>query len=385
MQVPASDREARSWGEAIPCGERVPCGERLAGQPGNNSGREYHFGAGRNEESEKSAGPGDETDEEGQPNSLQDVLAAEAKIFTPNRPKDVDEVLNHVRAMNHGLSRLDELPVSVRLIQEIHAELMQGVRGSVLSPGKLRIDQSWIGPGDCTLGEATFVPPPHQEVPRQLAALEKFLRADAELPLLIKIGLAHAQSETIHPFFDGNSRVGRLLITLLLCERKVLLQPVLYLSHFFKQYRQQYYEQLHSVRDTGTWKRWLAFFLYGVVTVSTEAAQTARNILLLREQHRTTITEQHRTTITEQLGRAAGNGHPLLKYLHEHPIISVKEAQALTGTTNAAANSLVARMTNVGILQEATGQARNRKHVYRDYIKPFHGPESEPAYARRLK
>ncbi len=197
---------------------------------------------------------------EGTQSSLQDLLAAEAKIFSLNQPKDVDEVLNYVNAMNRGLERLDELPVSTRLIREIHEALLQGVRGSRLSPGKLRTSQNWIGPAGCTLTDATFIPPPHYEIPQKLAELETFLHTDTMLPLLIKIGLVHAQFETIHPFLDGNSRVGRLLITLLLCERKILQKPVLYLSWFFKRHHQQYYEKLQSVRDAGEWEQWLVFF-----------------------------------------------------------------------------------------------------------------------------
>jgi Fic family protein len=160
---------------------------------------------------------------EGTQSSLQDVLAAEAKIFSPDRPQDVDEVVNYVRAMNRGLARLAELPVSVRLIREMHADLLQGVRGEHRTPGELRTRQNWIGPADCKLNEATFVPPPPHEVAQHLAELERFLHADTGLPLLIKIGLAHAQFETIHPFLDGNGRVGRLLITFLLCEQHVIL------------------------------------------------------------------------------------------------------------------------------------------------------------------
>ena len=306
---------------------------------------------------------------EGTQSSLQDVLAAEAKILAPDRPKDVDEVVNYVRAMNHGLKRLAELPVSVRLIREIHTELLQGVRGSHLTPGELRTSQNWIGPGGCTLNEASFVPPPPHEVPQKLAELEKFLHTNTGLPLLIEIGLAHAQFETIHPFLDGNGRIGRLLITFLLCERQVLLKPVLYLSYFFKRYRQQYYEQLQSVRDAGTWEQWLTFFLKGVVEVSGQATDTARRILDLREAHR--------RAITEKLGRAAGNGHRVLEHLYEHPIISVNEVQGLIATTYPAANDLVARMVDIDILREVTGQARNRKFIYQTYIQLFNDPEPE--------
>lgn len=306
---------------------------------------------------------------EGTQSSLQDVLAAEAQILAPDRPQDVNEVVNYVRAMNHGLGRLAELPVSVRLIREIHAELLAGVRGSHLTPGDVRISQNWIGPGGCTLNEATFVPPPPHEVPRLLSDLEQFLHADAHLPLLIKIGLAHAQFETIHPFLDGNGRVGRLLITFLLCEQQVLVKPVLYLSHYFKRHRQQYYERLQAVRDAGAWEPWLTFFLNGVVEVSKQATETARRILTLREDHR--------RAITDKLGRAAGNGHRVLEHLYEHPIVSVNDVEALIGTTYPAANDLVARMVEIGILQEITGQARNRKFRYETYIQLFNDSEPE--------
>jgi Fic family protein len=164
---------------------------------------------------------------EGTQSSLQDLLAAEAQLYSPQTPKDVDEVVNYVAAMNYGLARLADLPVSVRLIREIHTKLLDGVRGSRLAPGELRRTQNWIGPGGCTLNEATFVPPPPDIVPQALGDLENFLHAEHDLPLLIKTGLAHAQFETIHPFLDGNGRVGRLLITFLLCESGVLHKPVL--------------------------------------------------------------------------------------------------------------------------------------------------------------
>jgi len=300
---------------------------------------------------------------EGTQSSLQDVLAAEARILHPEHPDDVNEVINHVGAMNYGLNRLSELPVSVRLIREIHAKLLEGVRGSRFTPGELRTSQNWIGPAGCSLNEATFIPPPPHEVAESLAQLERFLHTETSLPLLIKIGLAHAQFETIHPFLDGNGRVGRLLITFLLCERKVLIQPVLYLSHYFKRYRQEYYDRLQSIRDRGTWEDWLSFFLKGVVEVSKEATDTARRILALREDHR--------HTITESLGRVAGNGHRVLDHLYDHPIVSVNEVRNLIGTTYPAANDLVGRMKDIGVLEEITGQARNRRYSYRRYIELF--------------
>jgi Fic family protein len=297
---------------------------------------------------------------EGTQSSLQDLIDAEAQVMSPGQPQDVAEVVNYVSAMNHGLSRLSALPVSVRLIREIHAKLLEGVRGSHLTPGEFRTSQNWIGPGGCTLNEATFVPPPPGEVPAALNQLEFFIHAADDLPSLVKIGLAHAQFETIHPFLDGNGRVGRLLITFLLCEKDILVKPVLYLSHYFKRLRTSYYERLQAVRDQGAWEEWLVFFLRGVAEVSREATTTARRILALREEHR--------AAITDRFGRAAANGHRVLERLYERPVATVKQIQGLTGTTYPAANELVGKLVETGILVEFTGQARNRRFRYQRYI-----------------
>lgn len=300
---------------------------------------------------------------EGTQSSLQDLLAAEAQILSPDSPRDVDEVVNYVAAMNYGLERLSELPLSIRLIKEIHEQLLRGVRGNHLTPGELRRSQNWIGPSGCTLNEAIFVPPPPHEVMNALGALEKFLHSPSDLPQLIQIGLVHAQFETIHPFLDGNGRVGRLLVTFLLCQREILLKPVLYLSHFFKQYRTEYYEHLQAVRDKGLWEDWLAFFLRGIASVSLEATETSRRILALRESHR--------DAVTTHLGRAAGNGLRVLESLYQRPILTVADVQKLTGTTFTAANSLVSRLVQLDILQEATGHKRNRVFRYQPYIAIF--------------
>ncbi|MDP1891770.1 MAG: Fic family protein [Gemmatimonadaceae bacterium] len=299
---------------------------------------------------------------EGTQSSLQDLLAAEAQLLD-GVPHDVDEVVNYVRAMNHGLARLPQLPVSVRLIREIHAELLEGTRGGRLQPGELRTSQNWIGPAGCTLGSATFVPPPPHVVPEALGALELYLRRDGDLPPLIKIALAHVQFETIHPFLDGNGRVGRLLITFLLTEGGILQKPVLYLSHYFKQHRQEYYDCLQAVRDRGEWEAWLRFFLRGIVEVAAQSADTARRILQMREEHR--------TAITARFGRAAGNGHKVLESLFLRPIVSVADVQRLIGTTYVAANTTVSRLEEVGVLQEVTGHARNRRFRYAPYIELF--------------
>jgi Fic family protein len=306
---------------------------------------------------------------EGTQSSLQDVLAAEARILNRERPTDVREVLNYIDAMHYGLARLRDLPVSTRLIREIHERLMRDVRGSRLTPGELRTTQNWIGPAGCTLNEASFVPPPPDSVPRALSDLDRFLHAEDDLPALIRIGLAHAQFETIHPFLDGNGRIGRLLITFLLCNMGILHQPVLYLSHYFKRHRQAYYDYLQSIRDHGDWEGWLVFFLQGVVEVSGQATETARRILQMREAHR--------NSITEQLGYAAANGHRVLEALYERPIMSVNDVRDITGTSFAAANQLVKRMETIGLLDEVTGQARNRRFRYAPYINLFADQDTE--------
>jgi cell filamentation protein, protein adenylyltransferase len=300
---------------------------------------------------------------EGTQSSLQDLLAAEADVASRDIPGDVDEVVNYVQAMNHGLARLDALPVSLRLVREIHAKLLHGARGSHLTPGEVRRTQNWIGPTGSTLASATFVPPPPDEVPAALGDLEAFLHREDDIPLLIKIGIAHAQFETVHPFLDGNGRVGRLLVTFLLCERRALTKPVLYLSHYLKAHRQEYYDRLQAVRESGSWEEWLEFFLIGVTEVSIQAAETARRVLLLREQHR--------SLIAGALGRAAGNGHRILEHLYEHPIVSAKQVQALIGTTFAGANQIVHRLVATGILQEITGHARHRRFRYEPYVRLF--------------
>ncbi len=302
---------------------------------------------------------------EGTQSSLQDVLTAEARIRSPDRPRDVDEVINYVTAMNHGLDRLRTLPLSIRLIREIHARLLQGVRGSRMRPGELRTSQNWIGPAGCTLNEAAFVPPPHREVPNALGALETFLHSPSELPVLVQVGLAHAQFETIHPFPDGNGRVGRLLITFLLCQRGILQQPVLYLSHFFRQRRGEYYERLQAVRDCGDWEGWLAFFLRGAAEVSAGAAETIRRILSLREEHR--------ILVMERLGRAAADGYRVLDRLYRQPFLSVADVPGITGTNYPAANRLVARLVEIGVLEEITGGRRNRVYRYSPYMQVLEG------------
>jgi Fic family protein len=300
---------------------------------------------------------------EGTQSSLTDLLKAEAEIFDPDVPRDVGEVLNYVMAMNHGLRRLSEIPLSVRLIKEIHARLLEGVRGGNLQPGELRQSQNWIGPRGCTLHEAIFVPPPHDVAAMALSNLEQFLHAQDDSPPLVRIGLAHAQFETIHPFLDGNGRVGRLLITFFLCERGLLQKPVLYISHYFKARRQEYYDRLQAIRDAGDWEGWLKFFLRGISEVAAQATETARRIVALREEHR--------GLIADHFGGSSGRATKVLEHLYRRPTVSVNDIKALLGISYPNANALVGKFLRYGILSEVTGQARNRRFLYAPYTSLF--------------
>ena len=306
---------------------------------------------------------------EGTQASLMDLIEFETSRLRPGRPTDVEEVVNYVNAMNHGLLRLAELPVSLRLIKEIHEHLLRGVRGGRLSPGAFRTSQNWIGSPGCTLATASFVPPPPHDMMDALSALERFIHSDAPMPALLKVGLVHAQFETIHPFLDGNGRVGRLLITFLLCEKRILSRPLLYLSYFFKKHRAEYYEHLQRVRDEGDWEGWLKFFLRGVEVVAKEATSKARRVVNMREEHR--------ALIASDLGRAAPNALTLLEKLFERPIVNVNEVAELTGTAFATANRVVESLEKLGLLIEITGQKRNRVYSYEPYLQLFQDDETD--------
>lgn len=314
---------------------------------------------------------------EGTQSSLNDLLELEASIADARRPADVGEVVNYVRAMNYGLKRLHDLPISSRLIREIHSELLDGVRGRHLDPGQIRRTQNWIGAQGCTLNEAIFVPPPPHEVEDHLSQLERFIHSDVNIPPLIKIGMIHAQFETIHPFLDGNGRVGRLLITFLLCQNEILIRPVLYLSYYFKRHRARYYELLQKVRDEGDWEAWIKFFLEGVATVSLEATATARAIVELRENHR--------QTIIDNFGRAAGNGLRVLESLYKTPFTTTTAVQRLLKITFPPASNLIQRMVKADMLVEVTGQDRYRVYQYRPYVSLFSDPIQTGGVGRAME
>lgn len=299
---------------------------------------------------------------EGTQSTLQEVLEFETDQRRVERPKDIEEVVNYVAAMNHGLQRLDRLPLSNRLIREVHRILMKRVRGHQRDPGKFRRTQNWLGPEDCDITEATYVPPPVPDMQTALSRFESYIQTDSELPELVRCALAHAQFETIHPFLDGNGRIGRLLITLMLCERQVLQRPLLYLSHYFKRNRLEYYDRLTSVRTKGDWIGWVRFFLSGVIEVSQEASSTARKILAMRDAHG--------LLIRSNLGV---HGLRLLDHLFEHPLTTVRIASETLGVSFSTANTLIAEFQELEILHEYTGGKRYRRFRYSPYLDLFEG------------
>ncbi len=300
---------------------------------------------------------------EGTQASLSDVIKAEADLADRARPSDVIEVQNYMGAIERGTSILNELPISTRLITELHRVLMTGVRGEFQNPGEIRESQNWVGAAGCTLTDALFVPPPRSEIHRLLGQLENFLHDESPLPPLIRIGLAHAQFETIHPFLDGNGRVGRLLITLFLVEKTLLRRPVLYLSYYFKRHRSEYYDRLQNIRDRGDWEGWLYFFLEGVAQVANLAAETAQKVLRLREDHR--------QNIIDKFDRSAAAPLRVLDRLYQLPVTSANMVMRDVNTSYPTANNIVQQLEKIGILQEMTGQRRNRFYLYQTYMSLF--------------
>ncbi len=295
---------------------------------------------------------------EGTQASLVDVLEFESGDTSSAIPDDVGEVINYISALNYGLERVNSLPLSLRLLKEIHAMLMVDVRGSHKSPGEFRRSQNWIGPAGCTLQTASFVPPPVHEMNQALHHLESYLH-DEEIPLLVKCGLAHCQFETIHPFLDGNGRMGRLLITFLLCNGGAMKRPLLYLSYYFKKNRDQYYELLMRVRHEGAWEAWMRFFFQGVYEVSLQATETAQRIIALMDEHRRVISE-------------AGMGaHALrlLEFLYNRPIVTINQVRDELEVSHPTASTLVGKFVELSILADKSGKLRNRPFVYAPYLK----------------
>ena len=297
---------------------------------------------------------------EGTQSSLSDLLLFEDKE-TPGVPlDDVQEVSNYVAAMNHGLKRLKGgFPLSLRLIKEIHAILLSKGRGSGKMPGEFRRSQNWVG--GSRPGNATFVPPPPNAVLSCLGDLEKFLHAPKEsVPVLVKAALAHVQFETIHPFLDGNGRLGRLLITLLVCEEGVLTEPIFYLSLYFKTHRNEYYDRLGAVRAKGDWEGWMEYFLEGVAGTAESASQSARKILKLFEKDQAKVSK---------LGRASETALRVHQFMRKRPLVSVNTLAEELEITFPTATSALGNLEKVGIVREFTGRKRNRLYTYHAFME----------------
>jgi Fic family protein len=289
---------------------------------------------------------------EGTRASLDDVYQYEADQLSFLEPNsDVREVHNYVTALDYGITRLETLPVSLRLIRELHQRLMEGVRGDILTPGEFRQSQNWIGAGGSTLESATYVPPPVDEMMEALGQLERFIHVPSDLPPLVRAGLIHYQFEAIHPFLDGNGRVGRLLVSLLLCQWKLLSQPLLYLSGYFEKNRSEYYNLLLTVSQRGKWEEWLAFFLTGIRDQSHVTTRCVQGLQTLREKY-------------YQLHAGKRDGarlNKLVDYLLGRPIVSIKQAQNDLGLSDfKTAKRYIGKLQDEGILREMTGKSRNR-------------------------
>lgn len=296
---------------------------------------------------------------EGTQSSISDLLLFELNEAPGVPIDDVREVSNYVAAMEHGLQRIrDGFPVSLRLMREIHGVLLADSRGRDKDPGDFRRNQVWLGGPSPDLAE--FVPPPPERLMECLDPLEKYLHDQPErVPILIKAALAHVQFETIHPFADGNGRLGRLLITLLLCAEEALHEPMLYLSLYFKQHRQDYYDHLQAVSTHGDWEGWLAFFFQGVYESAGQAVQTAQRLLKLFDNDRVRL---------QTIGRAAGSAIRLQQHLQARPLTTASDAAQALGLSETAVNKSLARLEQMGIVRELTGQQRYRIFGYDEYL-----------------
>lgn len=301
---------------------------------------------------------------EGTQSSLSDLLLFEANEHPGVPLNDVREVSNYVEALDYGLERMQNgFPLSLRLLREIHGKLLVQGRGSAKTPGEFRHSQNWIG--GTRPGNAAYVPPPADLAIDCMNALELFLH-DENVPLLIKAALSHVQLETIHPFLDGNGRVGRLMITLLLCHGGLLKHPLLYLSYYFKTHRQFYYELLNDVRISGEWERWLDFFAEAVIETAKQSISIIKEIEKLIGSHRLLI---------RKLGKSSSSAEEVFQVFLKRPISGVASVKENTGLTDATINSSLRKLTSAGILEEISGKKRNRLFCYSGYLKILNGDE----------
>ncbi|MDP9325984.1 MAG: Fic family protein [Candidatus Dormibacteraeota bacterium] len=308
---------------------------------------------------------------EGTQSSLSELLLFESEEWLAAADADVREVSNYVDALYHGLGELrNGFPLSMRLIRDMHRILLASGRGSDKDPGEFRRSQNWLG--GTRPANAVFVPPPHQDLPGLLSDLERFLHDEPRrTPVLLKAALAHAQFETIHPFLDGNGRMGRLLITLLLCAEKAMVKPLLFLSLHFKQNRHAYYDLLQSVREDGEWEAWVAFFLEGVEAMADQGTDTARKVLDLVQVDRRRIQQKH---------GSAGSLIRVHDLLQRQPLLSIPAAAKSLRLSQPTVSACFARLTDLGVVRELTGMTRNRRFSYQAYFDLLaEGTEPIPA------
>lgn len=297
---------------------------------------------------------------EGTQTNMEEALL-DAKDIAPEKKDDWDEVQNYILAMQEAIANLARIPLSTRLIKQTHRVLLQGVRGEYKQPGEFRKSQNWIG--GASIQDAVFIPPVHTSVPELMSDLEKFINNDGlQLPELIKIAIVHYQFETIHPFLDGNGRIGRLLITLYLVQKDILKKPILYLSDFFERNRQLYYSNLMLVRERNDLQQWIKFFLVGIIETAKSSIDTFERILQLKSEVE---------NLTLSKGSRAGAIQMVLEYLYKKPVITASIVSSITKQSIATSYSIVSDMEELGILKEITGGKRNRSYLFLDYLNLY--------------
>jgi len=297
---------------------------------------------------------------EGTEASLEGVLEFEADLKPKDNIDEIKEVINYIKAMNYGMEKVKRSHISLELIKEMHRVLIQGTRGSRRGLGEFRRSQNWVGPPGAALLDATFVPPPPDIVVVAMTELEQFVHAENETPPLVKAGLIHAQFETIHPFLDGNGRIGRLLITLYLFREKILSKPLLYLSFYLKKERTQYYDLLMRIRTEGAWEDWISFFFRGITETSEEAVRAARDIIALKDSIISRLHENRVSSI---------HAVRLIDLLFDTPLTSVPAVAEKLAVSKQTAHGIVTKFNEMGILKEITGKERYRKYLFEDYVR----------------
>lgn len=293
---------------------------------------------------------------EGTQCTLDDVLDPEIDM---NSNLDVADVVNYVQAINYAIERLETLPLCNRLIREIHSKLMQGVRGQDKNPGEFRTSQNWIGASNCSLKDARYIPPNKEDMLIAMSELEKFMNENEDYDALIRIALIHYQFETIHPFLDGNGRVGRLMILLYLLEQKLLSLPVIYISYFLKKNQIEYYDRISEVRRTGNYEQWVIFFLEAVSAAAKDSLETIEQLSALHDKNIALLPKTNRKT---------DNLRILFDYIEKYPIIDIKHTSEQLNVSYNTVSSAVRKLQDLGILKETTNSARNKVFAYSDYL-----------------